>query len=386
MNVDSVIGDVVEWAKNYNGPKFHALLSDPPYHLTSIVKRFGKENCAPAKEGRDGAFKRLSKGFMGQEWDGGDIAFRTETWQVLGNCLLPGAFGMAYASSRGFHRMAVAIEDAGMIIHPMFGYCFASGFPKATRVKDDPEGIWKNHRYGLQMIKPALEPIIVFQKPYELTPLKSIKEYGSGTLNIEGARIGNEEHYNPPGGNEFTYHGFNRQFDSGGKVIGRWPSNLVIEENLLGDKSKHFFNFDWNKEVEEKILEESQVNLEVKPTTKERNAGLDNMPDLVRNRLNSGGLSNTKKFEPKIVKNDHPSIKPISLNTHLATLLLPPGRYSPRKILIPFAGVYSEVIGTILAGWDEITAIEISEHYTKIGIDRLNYWNSREDYKQGELI
>ena len=34
--------DAVEWAKNYQKGKFHALLTDAPYHLTSITKRFGK--------------------------------------------------------------------------------------------------------------------------------------------------------------------------------------------------------------------------------------------------------------------------------------------------------------------------------------------------------
>lgn len=45
--------DVIKWAARYRGPLFHALLCDPPYHLTSIVKRFGKPGSAPAKHGRE---------------------------------------------------------------------------------------------------------------------------------------------------------------------------------------------------------------------------------------------------------------------------------------------------------------------------------------------
>ena len=48
--------------------------------------------------------------------------------------LHPGAFGMAFAGSRGLHRMMVAIEDAGYIIHPVIGWCYGSGFPKASRL------------------------------------------------------------------------------------------------------------------------------------------------------------------------------------------------------------------------------------------------------------
>lgn len=52
-----------------------SIVCDPPYHLISIVKRFGKENSQPAQtKNNDGSFSRTSKGFMGKTWDGGDIA------------------------------------------------------------------------------------------------------------------------------------------------------------------------------------------------------------------------------------------------------------------------------------------------------------------------
>jgi site-specific DNA-methyltransferase (adenine-specific) len=57
-----------------------AIITDPPYHLTSIVKRFGARGAAPAKDysgskdGATGAFARASRGFMGQQWDGGYMA------------------------------------------------------------------------------------------------------------------------------------------------------------------------------------------------------------------------------------------------------------------------------------------------------------------------
>lgn len=102
---------------------------DPPYHLTSIVKRFGGKNAAPAKDysgeapvepssggassTRTGAYARASRGFMGKAWDGGDIAFRAETWAKVLRVLKPGAHLVAFSASRTFGRMQVAIEDAG---------------------------------------------------------------------------------------------------------------------------------------------------------------------------------------------------------------------------------------------------------------------------------
>ena len=64
---------------------------DPPYHLTSVVKRFGADDASPAKVGKTGACARSSAGFMGKQWDGGDIAFQVETWRQVLRVLKPGA-------------------------------------------------------------------------------------------------------------------------------------------------------------------------------------------------------------------------------------------------------------------------------------------------------
>ena len=96
-----VCNDVLHWAETYEETKFHAMISDPPYHL--------------------------SGGFMGATWGGrrgpDAMAYRPGTWKALAQHLLPGAFLMAFASSRGWHRLACAMEDAGLIIHPsIFNY------------------------------------------------------------------------------------------------------------------------------------------------------------------------------------------------------------------------------------------------------------------------
>jgi DNA modification methylase len=111
-----------------------SIVCDPPYHLTSITERFGKENSAPAKYGEDGSFSRLSKGFMNQTWDGGDIAFRPETWRKCYEVLKPGGYLLAFGGSRTFHRMAVAIEDAGFEIRDTIMWLYGSGFPKSLDI------------------------------------------------------------------------------------------------------------------------------------------------------------------------------------------------------------------------------------------------------------
>jgi DNA modification methylase len=90
-----------------------AVVVDPPYHLTSIVRRFGKEGLAPAGFGTDGVYSRGSTGFMGRAWDGGDVAFRPETWDKVRRVLKPGGHLAAFAAAKNSHRMVCAIEDAG---------------------------------------------------------------------------------------------------------------------------------------------------------------------------------------------------------------------------------------------------------------------------------
>lgn len=81
-----------------------------------MTKRFGKEGSAPAQYGKDGAFSRLSKGFMGKEWDGSGIEYNVQAWKKCYEVLKPGGYLLAFGGSRTFHRIACAIEDAGFEI------------------------------------------------------------------------------------------------------------------------------------------------------------------------------------------------------------------------------------------------------------------------------
>ena len=73
----------------------------------------------------------------------------------------------------------------------------------------------------------------------------------------------------------------------------------------------------------------------------------------------------------KGIANNHPTVKPIALTRWLASLLLPPSSVKPRRLLIPFAGVASEGIGALQAGWDEVVMVEKSREYVRIGRGRL---------------
>ena len=290
--------DVLEWAKTYSGPPFSAIFCDPPYHLLQQSRNGSQRNPGTGPYGRHVAG---TKGFMAQEWDGGDISFDPLAWAALAEHLLPGGFVVVFASSRGHHRVACAMEDAGLLMRPtifdwragravevpdLLGWATGSSMPKATRIdtaidaeagaerqvvgrKSDGSGrrnqrnqeqgyrpnayssgdydtfpvtapatplaqTWAGHRYGGQMLKNALEPIIVAQKPYAGRPVDSMVTTGAGAMWIDGARIDGPEGDGVWGTrqencrSEFNASPGNAEYRTAQHPLGRWPSNLVV--------------------------------------------------------------------------------------------------------------------------------------------------------------
>ena len=114
-------GDSLDVLDGIASNSIDACVTDPPYHLASIVKRFGGKDAAEAKDytgdaehpNATGAFARASRGFMGKTWDGGDVAFQPDTWRKVLRVLKPGAHLVAFSASKNFGHLQVAIEAAG---------------------------------------------------------------------------------------------------------------------------------------------------------------------------------------------------------------------------------------------------------------------------------
>lgn len=73
-------------------------------------------------------------GFMGKHWDRSGIAYRPDTWAAMLRVMKPGAHLVAFGGTRTYHRMAVAIEDAGFEIRDTLAWLYGSGFPKSMDV------------------------------------------------------------------------------------------------------------------------------------------------------------------------------------------------------------------------------------------------------------
>lgn len=129
-------GDCVDVLRTLPDASVDSCVTDPPYALVSITRRFGKDGAAPCHvpEGRSGAYARASAGFMGKAWDTGERAFSVELWAEVLRVLKPGGHVVAFGGTRTVHRLACAIEDAGFEIRDSLFWHFGSGFPKSHNI------------------------------------------------------------------------------------------------------------------------------------------------------------------------------------------------------------------------------------------------------------
>lgn len=366
-------GDCIEVMRGMEENSIDSVVCDPPYHLTSIVKRFGTDGAAEAKDGETGAFIRASSGFMGKQWDGGDIAFRPDVWRECLRVLKPGGYLLAFASTRGFGRMSVAIEDAGFVTHPFIAWVFGSGFPKATRIKADG---YEEFRYGGQALKPAIEPIYMGQKPFEkgLSGTENILKYGTGAINIGACRVGESGARNNGRKVDSDIYGKMGVIERVDYGVGRWPANLI---------------HDGSSEVIDAFPEapgqQREVNASFKPKEGTPVYG-DYGPRPSANPRDDGGSAARFFYSAKANANDrvgskHPTVKPLDLMQYLVRLVTP----SSGTVLDLFAGTGT----TGEAAWREgfkAILIEREEEYQNDIRERARLCLSGPDERQREII
>ena len=358
-------GDCIEQMQKLidDGVQVDSVVTDPPYHLASIVKRFGKEGSAPAQYGTDGAFKRAATGFMGKEWDGGDIAFRPETWELALKLLKPGGHILAFSASRNYHRMAVAIEDAGFEIRDQMMWLYGSGFPKSLNIGDG----WGT------ALKPAHEPIVMARKLIEGTNKQNKEKYGTGGLNIDGCRIEGDSNTERKITNRKTRSedGVWTDGNSGMKAEGsqfadadprgRFPAN-VMHNGLEEEWAKFFYCPKTSKAEKNKGLD----SFEAKPMASSNQAKAELKRGNVgfQGNLESGAGRTFNQVTMK--KNTHPTVKPQELMKYLCRMVTPKGG----TVLDPFMGSGSTGCAAKDEGF-EFIGIEKEKEYFDIAEARI---------------
>lgn len=344
-----------------------SIVTDPPYGLTANKKGgsgVGSVNLeSPYGRARIGVGNGAG-GFMGHKWDS-DVP-SVEIWAECLRVLKPGGHLLAFAGTRTQHRMAVRIEDAGFEIRDMIAWVYGSGFPKSRNIAADMEesdnaAAWQG--WGTAM-KPALEPITVARKPLVGTVAANVLEHGTGALNIDGCRVGNESttRIKRGGANDFPHEddAWVPRDVQVSSDMGRWPANLIhdgSDEVLAGFPQ---------------AKGQQGVLTGAEPSSKTANAFGEfagRAPSAPRGDTGSAArffycAKASKKDRGE--GNAHPTVKPTDLMAYLCRLVTPPGGV----VLDPFMGSGSTGKAAVREGF-QFVGIEREVEYLRIATARI---------------
>jgi site-specific DNA-methyltransferase (adenine-specific) len=252
-------------------------------------------------------------------------------------------------------------------------------------------------------------------------------------LNIDGNRVGTEVRTNQFAGNTKGFNAGDDRDNAGmyskgsngeTETTGRYPAQSFVDEQVatrldlqsgIGQSGKNGIRTseglnktaygkgigvkvgDNNGEYGDiggcsKILHKIKYELydhdlfiyEPKVGEAERNNGLEafesklsaNLPMRSAN-VDSDSVANdgSKTHRTTTTKNNHPTLKPIDLNSKVLKLFKTP---NDQKICYPFAGSGSEIIGGLQAGFSNWVACEINEDYIKIANARIKHYTTHE--------
>ena len=357
-------GDCLEVMKTLPSESVDAIITDPPYEL----------------------------GFMNKKWDNTGIAYNINLWKEALRILKPGGHLLAFGGTRTYHRMACAIEDAGFEIRDCIQWLYGSGFPKSMDIskaidkqagaKREVIGRNPNSRENCNKsntlyqsgtvgktdyitapatpeakqwegwgtaLKPANEPIVVARKPLsEKTIADNVLKWGTGGINIYGCRIPTDETITNHSRSTESSKSKGKYGDSRaqethqtqGQKLGRFPANVILDEEAgkmldeqsgISKSSGSGYNFETSKLHFNDSGGASRFFYVAKASKKERGEG-----------------------------NNHPTVKPVSLIKYLVTLVTPPDGVC----FDPFMG----------SGTTAIACINTNRNYIGFEIDK-DYYN-----------
>lgn len=405
MTISVIHGDCRAVLADMPADSVDAVVTDPPYHLASIVKRFGAASLGDdtqtsdrSRRGADG-YARLATGFMGKEWDGGSVAFDTDTWRAVYRVLRPGGHMLAFGGTRTSHRMVCAIEDAGFEVRDTLCWIYGQGFPKSLDVSkaiDRAAGAVREvvaERYTVKRIKPgatvvaegawgkqdipytatdtapatpeaaqwagwgtalkpAYEPIVLCRKPLsERNVAANVLRHGTGAINVDACRVahGGDVNLDLVQNCRTGQDGHTVTLNVPGhsqptyNTAGRWPANII---------------HDGSDEVEAAFAAFGTTTSTDRVRCNGPDAGnvpFTSAPDGIRLSYGHADTGSASRFfySAKATASDradskHPTVKPVELLRWLVRMITPPGG----TVLDPFAGSGTTGEAAMLEGFN----------------------------------
>ena len=402
------LGDCLEVLRAMPDNSVDSIVTDPPYGLSNVKPERITEAITAWATG-DREHVPDGRGFMGKAWD--SFVPPPAVWDECLRVLKPGGHLVAFAGSRTHDLMGLSIRMAGFEIRDGLAWLYGTGFPKSMDVskaidksvgaergtKEVPfagsaysanAGNWRPwmdeaSKTGVRSVandtpatpeaeqwqgwgtalKPAFEPVTLARKPLEGTVAANVLKWGTGALNIDGCRIGDEA---LPAHTRDTKMGTFLGAD--GNVTpertGRWPANVALDEQSGVSKSSIG-----------------------KPRGASHGDGWG-MTQTGAEYNDMGGASRffycakaSAKERPEVDGVKHPTVKPLALMRWLVRLTTPPGG----TVFDPFAGSGTTIEAAMLEGFDAV-GVEMEPSYLPLIERRLERATTGSSAPTGEVI
>lgn len=275
-------------------------------------------------------------GIGDESWDSGALTdaagFQawTSAWAAEAlRVLKPGGWLAAFGTPRTFHRLVAGVEEAGFDVRDQLLWLYAQGVPK-SHARTDGLGT---------CLKPAYEPVLLARKSLAGTLDQNLTAHGTGALQIEEGRVPRAE---------------------GGR--GYWPANVTLSHGsrcrqgrCQPDCPVALIDIQPGRGI-------SRLFYRPKASRAEREAGCEALP------LTEAPIYPHAQG-PRLVRNTHPTVKPLELMRWITRLLCPPGG----TVLDPFAGSGSTGAACVLEG-RRFVGIERDGRYVPIACARIAHW------------
>lgn len=422
-------GDVLEVLRRLPSNHFDAMFCDPPYGLSFMNKKWDYD--VPSVEVWREALRVLKPGAALISFGG------TRTFHRIAVNIEDAGFELrdvfCWLYGKGFPKsmnVGLAIDKAAGATRPVIGQQTLTG-NAAVALKD------KGGTFGVQVgtvapktidltgpatelaqqwdgygtaLKPGWEPAILARKPIEGTVVENVTKWACGALAIDACRIGRVEGDRTEYGRDRTLAHANSTTSMGAFAEvkpytpdegGRWPANVCLDEeagaildaSVAPTKSTPYPE----NEATGAVLPmkkrtaggysdaggPSRFYYSAKVSTKEREFGCGALPMRSAAQMTDSEDGQARLESPRTgagrgggARNHHPTLKPISLARWLSALIKPPTDNA--KLLIPFSGAGSEMIGALTAGWPMVLGIEGEADYIAIAHARIAAWREGE--------
>ena len=245
-------------------------------------------------------------------------------------------------------------------------------------------------------LKPAHEPIVVARKPVNGTIAQTVMTWGTGGINIDDCRVAfvsendkfesttknqHEDFGTEPMTNNTTYGDYSMVKPTNYNPPGRWPANFIHDGsdevlNLFPNSKGGAYPSKRGQAVATSFAsgQETEGGFRAmgddgsaarffycaKPSTAERNAGLDGLQKKKAD-TRSDVAAGMWKDKNAAHQNHHPTVKPITLMRYLIRMVVPPNGI----VLDPFLGSGTTGVAAIQENIDWI-GFEMNPDYAYI--------------------